>query len=249
MLVIRKEQLAVLEEYAQQGFERELVEHIKSFAPKHSAAIGTNGLRDVVDLGVERANSYGFSNKGPVRFYVEMMCMFGSDFDSDPQLPWASEVLKNENITDQMERADTLFDKMLEYEEKVSGQKNEYYLSALERLSKARFEDYDLVGAFNNETARAMSRIYPQKVEYLGQEGVDKLIARGKSIAGEHGIKSAHGVAFFIALAFMIGHGFAKDPFFPWISKTLAEAELDPNEKAERVLKKMKAYLDETLKS
>lgn len=249
MLVIRKEQMAVLEEYAQQGFERELVEHVKDFAPKHSAAIGDEAVREVVRLGIERSGNYGFSNRGPVRFYVEMMCMFGSDFDTDPQLPWAESVLKNEAVTDQMEKADALFDKMTEYDEAVTGPEKQYYLKALERLSKVRFEDYNLTGSFDGELARGLKSIYSQKYESLGKEGIENLIARGKTIAAEHSVTSTRGIALFTALAFMIGHGFANDPFFPWISNTLGEEGTDPNEKAERVTTKMKLYLDEALKS
>ena len=250
MLVIRKEQMAVLEEYAQQGFERELAEHLKEFAPKHSAAIGNGGVREVVELGIERSGGYGFTNHGPVRFYVEMMCMFGSDFDTDPQLPWAEGVLKNDAITDQMERADALFDKMTEYEEQVSGPEKEYYLKALERLSKAGLENYNLAaGSFDAEVVMALQSIYPQKCEHLGKDGLESLIAKGKAVAAEYSVTSKRGVALFIAIAFTIGHGFTKDPFFPWISKTLAEEGLQPSEKAERVLAKMKLYLDEVLKS
>ncbi len=248
MLVIRKEQMAVLEVYAQKGFERELVEHVKQFAPKHAAAIGNNAVSDVVQLGIERAGKYGFTNKGPVRFYVEMMCMFGSDFDTDPQLAWAAGILNNESVSDQMEKADFLFDEMTEYENEVSGPEKEFYLKALDRLSKIKFESYDLAGNFDTETTIALQTIYPQKCEKLGNEGIEKLIASGKAIAAEHFVTSERGIALFIALAFTIGHGFAKDPFFPWIPKTMAEESLQPNEKAERVFVKMKLYLDEVLK-
>jgi hypothetical protein len=249
MLVIRKEQMNVFEEYAQKGFERELVEHVKDFAPKHAAAIGDAGVREAVRLGLERANAHGFSNRGPVRFYVEMMCMFGSDFDTDAQIPWAGGTLKNEMMTDQMERADALFDKMTEYEEEVSGPEKKYYLDALERLAKTSFENYNLAGSFDGEVAAALQAIYPHKAENLGKDGIAKLIERGKAVATEHSVKSVRGAALFIALMFTIGHGFASDPFYPWISKTLAEDALAPDEKAERIYAKMKLYLEETLKS
>ena len=248
MLVIRKEQITVLEEYSQKGFERELAAHITEFAPRHCAAIGNDAVREFARQAIERAEKHGFTNRGPVRFYAEMMCLFGSDFDTDGQLPWVQEVLQNEMLGEQTERADALFDRMQEYDKAVTGPEKKYYLKALENLSKIKFEDYDLK-RLDDEVKRGLERIYPQKCQDLGIDGLNALIARGKHLAEESSVTSERGVALFIALAFILGHGFRNDPFFPWIANTMDKDKGDPNEKAERVFNKMKLYLDEALKA
>lgn len=248
MLVIRKEQIAVFEEIAQKNFERELLDHLKKFIPKHAEAVGNDQLIDTVSLGIERAREYGFTNRGPVQFYVEMMCLFGCDFDTDPQLPWAGEILKDEEITDQTQRADALFDKMTEYDEKVSGPDQQYYLKALDQLNSVRLEHYNLSPAtFDSEIHGAVRNIYPQKFEYLGKEGIDGLIARCKEIAAELSITSDRGIGLVVAMATAVGHGFAHDPMYPWISKALSEEQFSPNERIETVHSKMKAFLQAVL--
>lgn len=248
MLVIRKEQIAVFEEIAQKNFERELADHIRKFIPKHAEAVGNDQINETVGLGIERAREYGFTNRGPVQFYIEMMCLFGCDFDTDPQLPWAQAILKDDAIADQAERADALFDKMTEYDEKVSGPDQEFYLKALEQLSSARLEHYNLSpGTFDSEILGAIRNIYPQKFEFLGKEGADGLIARSKEIAAELSITSDRGAALVVAMTSAVGHGFAHDPMYPWISKTLREEKLSPNERIETVHTKMKLYLDTVL--
>jgi hypothetical protein len=249
MLVIRNRQMEVMQQYAQECFERELAEHVKEFAPRHSASAGNEAVEALVKLGIERSKNYGFTNRGPVRFFIELMCIYGSDFDTDPQLSWAAEVLNDEFIPEQTERADTLHDRMMEYEQEVSGPDKKYYLKALGRMNKARFESYDLDRNFDAEVSGGLRNIYPQKVKQLGDEGVRRVIERGKEIAVDNSIDSARGNALFIALVFLIGHGFAADPFFPWISKELRAEGIEPNQKAENIYAKMRLYLDEVLKS
>lgn len=251
MLVIRKEQMAVLEEYAQQGFERELAEHVKEFAPKHSEAIGNDGVQKVVRLGVERARPYGFTKRGPVRFYIEMMCMFGSDFDTDPLLPWAKGVLNNVSIKDQLEKADILHEAMLEYQNEVSGPEKKNLFKALLRLSRTKLEDYQSPGGnFDSAVKAGLKNIYPQKYSYLGEDSINGLIRNGKESAEASSISSPYGTALMIVLIFELGHGVTNDPLYPWVSQTLEDESIaDPDERAKRLQTKMKTYLDRTLKN
>lgn len=250
MLVIRDKQIKALEDAAARNFENELVQHIKEFAPKHSEVIQDKGVRGVVRLGIERAETYGFTKRGPTRFYVELMFMFGSDFDTDFQLPWAEEILTNDIIKNEMERSDFLHEKMLEYLKQVARDKNEEYsLKALRRLKKARMEDYRVAGGdFDKQAIVGLRDIYPQKCEYLGVELLQTLVKRAKVLAKEHSITSEKGKALFVALIFVLGHGFANDSLFPWVKTTLEdESIVGPNERAERLERKMKIYLDRAL--
>ena len=250
MLKIRDSQMKTLEDAALQRFENELIEHIKEFAPKHSEVIEEEGVREVVRLGMERAGKYGFTKRGSIRFYVELMFMFGSDFDTDFQLPWAEGVLNNDQIKSEMERADILHEKMVEYLEQVAGKDKEYSLKALERLDKARIEEYRTAGGdFDREAIAGLRSIYPQKYEYLGDELLQTLLQRAKDSARKFSVTSEKGKALFIALMFSLGHGFADDALFPWVKATMEEEKIpDPNERAERLERKMKIYLDRVLK-
>ena len=85
VLVIRREQMRALEG-AQTGlFADELVAHIQGFAPTLFASMGNDAVRATVSMGLKNALGYGFTIRGPARFYVEAMFMLGSFFDTDPQ--------------------------------------------------------------------------------------------------------------------------------------------------------------------
>lgn len=249
MLNIRTGQMRVFEKAAADRFEDELVNHFKQFAPKHSAVIGEAGVRQVIRLGRARANKYGFTYRGPVRFYVEMMFMFGSDFDTDPQLPWAAAILNRSAASDQLRRADRLYDKTGVYLKKISGPNHTYSIEALRKLSRARIEDYPTSGAnFEDVVVKGLQDIYPQKCRYLGELSLRGLVEIGLASANDYSVTTEKGMALFVALTFALGHSFASDPLFPWISSTLNDPHVDDaNERAERLYTKVKLYLKHAL--
>jgi hypothetical protein len=163
MLTIRPEQYEVLRRTLLRQFEDEMVEHLDNFAPKHCEVIKESGIRTVIRLGVERAKEYGFTNRGPVRFYIELMFMFGSYFDTDPQYQWAGEVLNDRAVSDQMFRASGLHYKATDYVERVSGPNHVYSIEALRRLTRSAIESLAPGVDFQQTAALGLANLYPQK--------------------------------------------------------------------------------------
>jgi len=251
MLEIRDEQMAVFEQAALKNFEGEMVEHLKKFSPQHCEVMGEPRVRSVIQLGMARAKTYGFTNRGPVRFYLEMMFMFGTDFDTDPLLPWVGKILKKAARPDQMERADQLYGHLMEYAEKVAGPDNAYIKEALRRASLQRFEDLPLpAGNFEKEMIARLTANYPQKCEYVGEAALRELIPLGIALARKYSVSTAAGKVFLIGLMFAQGHGFATDPQLPWIQATLNNPAItDANKRIERLYSKTMTYLRHVLAS
>src|SRR5262249_6230287 len=105
MLRVRVEQVKVFEQAALQAFEDEMVLYLGDFTPKLAKIAGEEGLRQTARSGIERARGFGLTKRGAVRSFLEMKVWFGCDFDTDPLLPWAREVLTDEEIDDQVVRA------------------------------------------------------------------------------------------------------------------------------------------------
>ena len=84
----------------------------------------------------------------------------------------------------------------------------------------------------------------PQKIEVLGEEPHRRLIAGAVAQAEKMGVTIARRVAIFPVLAFIVGAGFARDPLYPWISRTLDDpSRPDPNARAGRLEKPARTYL------
>ena len=107
MLKIRPTQMIVFEKASLRRFEDEMVVHSKEFTPRLYEVLGEEQLRVALRQAMKRADTYGFTNRGPIRLYIELMFLYGSDFDTDPQYPAIGKVLKAPG--DQMKRAEETF--------------------------------------------------------------------------------------------------------------------------------------------
>ena len=251
MLQIDKEQMNALEVAALQSFEDATVAHVRGFASKHYEVIGEAGVRQVIRLGITRAKRYGFTNHGPVRLHIELMFMFGSDFDTDPLLPWASSALQDSESSDQMELAMDLHDAMMDYIERVVGLDRKPSIRALHRVYEASMNPVPPLGRPDIEDAALsfIELIFPERYEYLGEGPLRALIRRGSAIAERCQLSTERGVSLSILLSYLLGHGFASDPLFPWIERTLLDPRLRTVERRVKRLEcRLVNYLGQALK-
>lgn len=247
---IRQEQMDVLAEAARRDFENQLVLHVQEFSPRSFEILGEPVVREVVQAGMARAEEYGFTNRGPVQFYIELMFMFGSDYDTDPQYPWAHEILSDAD-GDQMVRADRLYEESMDFVQKVAGPDFEYEKRALRRVRRLDPDLPSKSGAGQRVNIRErLRRMHPEKYDYIGKEAIRALIERGSKLAGEHSITEASGGALLVALMFAFGHGCVTDPQFPWIAETLKESsDKEAGERVQLLYSKMMTYFDHALEA
>ena len=250
MLIIRDEQITVFQQTALRNFENNMIEHLETFAPNHARSLGKEGVRKVVRLGIKKAETYGLTNTRPVRFYIELMFMLGSFFDIDCQVPWANQILTDPDIMDQSERADVLFDKSMDYVEKVAGPQREHAIASLHHAREQNFNDLCKVqGDLVPFMIARLKHNFPEKCRYLGDTPLRNLIKHGRDQAKEYPVSGNAGAAVFTSFMFMSGQGFAQDPLFPWAGETLKdEAITEPMEKLERLYSKGIAYVTQVLK-
>ncbi|MGB9103172.1 MAG: DUF4123 domain-containing protein [Terriglobales bacterium] len=243
---IRPEQYAAFEADAQAEWRRELLEHIKQFAPRHCQVMGGTSIANIVELGIARAQRCGFTKPGPVRLFVEMMFMLGSDFDSDPQYSFAAEALRGSQASED-ERASRLYQSLLVYLDKVAGPEHQYAIDGLRRAAAVKLSDVVRgTGMLEDAVARELIRIYPQKCEFLGGPTLRQIIQEGFASAGRWGINTPEGLALFAGLSFALGHRFDADPLLPWIGSILSNARFrDPQQRVERLYSKTMVYLNE----
>jgi len=245
MLTIRQEQVDAFRQHHLRKFEDEMVEHLKKFAPQHWRVIGEETGRQVIRLGIEQAKKYGFTNRGPVRFYIEMMFMFGSYFDTDPQCLWATEILRDPQNLDQTNRADRLYEVMTKYWADVAGPNNVRTFTALHKLSEAQAEDYVTAGvSLEDGFLAGLKIIYPQKCAYLGERPLRALLKKTFGLADKHDFKSNEGIGLMIVLTFFLGHECTRDPLHGWIARGLSEERFaSPAQRSANLQTKALLYL------
>ena len=100
MLTIRSAQVEVFSEEAMKSFEELMLPHLKKFFSEFCAATPEPKLKAFIRYGVKRAGSYDITAKRDVSRYIDLMVSLGADFDKDPQLPWAGQILHTRNKPD-----------------------------------------------------------------------------------------------------------------------------------------------------
>lgn len=243
MLQIRAQQFESFESVAHSQFEELMLAHLKEFAPTHAEGVGEEGLRRLIRLGLQRASTYGFTVRGAVRFYIEMMVMFGSDFDTDPLLHWANRGLRRPGPS-QLARADALHVATMQYRERVIGPKFEVEAAAIKRLVQVPVKDW-LAGDHSDAGIETRMRaVYPEKCNEAEPSAVRTVIARGRKSAERERLPTHTGGTVFSALMLAFGHGCVTDPQFPWIAKNLKETQDQPgDQRVEKLATRAIAYL------
>jgi len=235
---------------ALRSFQDEMVVHLAEFSPPLFRAVKEDHLRKAIWTGMNRSDDYGFNFRGPVRLYLELMLLFGSSFDTDPQYPWAGEILKDRDSVPQMQRAERLYERTRDYRKQVTGPNDAYTLSALRSIAAFARQPLLPVSAsdFVPSMLREIARVYPEKTAYVGDDRLKMLIDEGIATARNYGFSTVRAVALTIVLMFAFGHGCFDDPLYPWIARTLDDEHItDPTARAKRLKTKALTWLDHVL--
>ena len=93
-LLIRQAQLNAFAQAERLKFEDWMVAHLTKFFPKQCESAGEAGLRDTIQYGIRRAAAHGITTRRDTCKYIDLMIVFGPDFDTDRRLGWAGKILR-----------------------------------------------------------------------------------------------------------------------------------------------------------
>lgn len=242
MLTLRKEVMQAFDEAARQRFIDEMATHSQAFAPRLCNITPETRLRSALDEALDRASDYGFTLRGPVRLYIELMLMRGSAFHNDPLHADIGELLRDER--DQMWRAEKIHRLTKDYIVDVVGQDSRNlrgFFDKLHALSMAPLPVGD--HSFDTDTPRLLATLYPQKAAHVGQGALAALVASGAQTAERYQLP-LRGRVLLTLLMFVFGHGCCHDPLYPWIASTLQDDRRQTGEdRTARLEQKAKTWL------
>ena len=248
-MIIRRDQFDAFDAGSRERFVNDAVAHVTGFAPKHVEVLGPEATTNAVRIGIDRARQYGFVHSGPVHFFLDLMYVLGSEFDTDPQYPLAAQILKDPTIPGEMPRADRLHEQCARYLGAIAGPNNQYALAALRRIKTIEPGTFNATARESNaRVASALKVAYPQKAAYLGDDGLNALVVRAIARANSRGLTTQPAAVVFTALEFTLGHAFERDPLYPWIASTLDNPGIaNPDDKIRRLYRKIMAYVDHAI--
>jgi hypothetical protein len=235
MLTLRQEQMAAFEQAAIHDFEDRTWAHLQEYFPTHCAMLGREQMLRVIHQGWERSQGYDLTAECCVRSFIELMCLLGGHFDTDPLLPWAAEILDDRGEA-QVQRGDRLYFRAWEhirllvpdYREPDGTPNTDRFAVELRAL---RHESDDPVSpmampAFSQAVYARIARVFPAKVGVVGAEATRSLIQDAITTAGGYGIRGQRGLILFSVLSFVLGRELHDDPLLPWAAATLTDPGL-----------------------
>ena len=96
MLTIRRDQASRLTE---SSFVDHIAAHVQEYFPDRYRRLGLPAVRTLITQTVKKALEYGFVDDGHLCQFVDLAIVFGSGFDTDPGIPWASQILGDESLS------------------------------------------------------------------------------------------------------------------------------------------------------
>ena len=100
-------------------FKDGLVEEIREHMPDHYHALGEQGVREAVELGIRNASAHLIASEAGVTLFVRFMMLFGLTFDTDPNLPWAQSTLQDSQELPESARVAALQQAAIEFLEEM----------------------------------------------------------------------------------------------------------------------------------
>jgi hypothetical protein len=249
--IIRQQQMQALASIPRTAYESLLVKHFFNHYPRECGDAGLPKVRELINLGIDRARSNGYRGQRAAAIYINLMIILGSGFDSDPQIPWAAEQLHDSSISDPVERIQRVFRSTLNYLDATVGPDSGYIVRAMLRLRGCDLTKLDYSRSdFAHFIVDLFGEYYPEKADYQGPAPNRALALHALSSARAYGLTSRKGQLIFAMNAFMLGSGFDTDPLYPWANEVLIGSEMtDQDTKASRLLEQSLAYLQRSLRA
>jgi hypothetical protein len=98
--ILRREQLDVLAEvYTSQKFEEGLTKSVQANWPGECEALGEIGLKRRILNGVCKATEYGFSEESEISRFINLIFVWGDDFDTAEDRSQAREILLSRTLS------------------------------------------------------------------------------------------------------------------------------------------------------
>jgi hypothetical protein len=86
---------------------------LEKLYPKKYEVVGLDNINGMIRMGKVNAYKYNLRSEPEMLLYVVLMFIMGSGFDSDPQFPWAKNILDDNSIQD-AEKPALLFGRAIE---------------------------------------------------------------------------------------------------------------------------------------
>lgn len=208
-----------------------LVIHCYTQYPYLKSTINHIQLKNILQSCLDIAQKSGFTQEDTTRFYIDLIILFGIEFENDPQYKWLKNILSDYSQFTELTKAEVLYFDTISFLENAYGkklcnkadifQKLEIYLKELSiepNLLKTHHLSDNAV--IKQQIVIAITQIAQDKYNATSEEDFDALVTFGIERAKQH-LLMTHPTQIIVAvvLMFIFGSHFDEDPFLTGINK------------------------------
>lgn len=121
MLSLRPPQLEALDQVRLVDLEQRLRVHVCRCFPAATRGMSDAELLSLIRHGVGRARAHGIDTERGACKLLNLMFVFGRDFDRDLRLPWAHEILAGGRVHRDLSTIELLYREALAHETEAQG--------------------------------------------------------------------------------------------------------------------------------
>jgi hypothetical protein len=132
-MIVRKQQLRILEQAARESFCRKVTEDLAVTFPQECALMSKADLDAKVTAAFQTAGVHGFESQNGLRLFAELSFLLGAGFDADPLYPWVGQFLGSA-FSDEIARVEGFHAQATDYLDAVHGPDDQYREDAIARL-------------------------------------------------------------------------------------------------------------------
>lgn len=97
-MIIRKNQMDTLGQERVENFIDRMVEHSHKFFPGEAATLGEEGLRQMIQESMQRADQYHILRERDVAKFIQLDFALDPSFEEKPQMSWAKAILEDHSL-------------------------------------------------------------------------------------------------------------------------------------------------------
>jgi hypothetical protein len=98
MLTIRKEQMSEFERALLRASAESVLAFVREQQPEACARFGETEVRNMVAKCLRKAREHHIASYADILRYINVMYALGCDFESDPEYPWAREIMTHPRL-------------------------------------------------------------------------------------------------------------------------------------------------------
>src|ERR1041385_3846795 len=109
MLKVSNELMDAFSRAAVDVFEDRMVERLRRLFAEECLELGEEGVREMIQHGIARAQGYGIVRQHDVMLYLNLVMVLGRNFDQDPLLSWGRAILTDGKLPEPSRRMARLY--------------------------------------------------------------------------------------------------------------------------------------------